>query len=245
MDVQIADHEPAHSPSVTERVGFEWLRAAVAAAETVLVIYLCWRIVIPFIPALCWAFAVTLIAEPIHQWLLRRGLQRTPAAMSVIILVATIVIGPGIVLVGSLAREASDIVHRAASDAGTKNLREAIENSGVAGPVFQWLDSRYDLPKETMLMARSVAGWASAAASSVLAGSMWVLTQVAVAIFVLFYFLRDGQAILGVVRPLIPLPELETDLLFGRIAQTIRAWLGGKIIVAGIPGTLGGIMFNW
>ncbi len=221
------------------------LRPLVGAAGALLVVYLCWRFVAPFLPALCWAAALALIAEPIYGWLLRRGLPRSLAALIIIVLVVVVVIGPGVVLASALAREASEVVNRVASDAGINNVRDAIERSGLTGPAFRWLDSRYDLPREAMQIARSVAGWASATVSSILAGSLWMLTQITVTMFVLFYFLRDGPAILRKVRFVIPLPVAETDLIVERIAQTLRVSLGGKIIVAGIQGTLGGLMFSW
>jgi predicted PurR-regulated permease PerM len=227
------------------RLSVDSFRPFVTAAGALLVIYLCWRILAPFLPALCWAFGLALIAEPIYAWLLRRALPRNLAALIIVVLVAVGVVGPGIVLVSALAREGSDVVNRVANDAGIKSVRNAIENSSLAGPAFRWLDSRYDLPKEAMQMARSVAGWATATASSILTGSIWMLNQITVTMFVLFYFLRDGPAIRRKALFLTPLPAAEADLLFARIAQTIRVSLGGKIVVACIQGTLGGLMFGW
>jgi predicted PurR-regulated permease PerM len=74
---------------------------------------------------------------------------------------------------------------------------------------------------------------------------MWLLTQIAVTAFVLFYFVRDSGTILSVVRSIIPLPALRTDQILTRIAQTIRVSLGGKILVASIQGVLGGLIFLW
>lgn len=210
----------------------------------VLLLYLCWRIVAPFLPAICWAFALALVAEPIYAWLIGRAVSRNLAALTVIILAAIIVIAPGVALAGALAREASDIVNRVATEAGARSVREAIEAS-LAGPAFRWLSARYDLLSEAMQVARSVAGWASATVSSVVTGSIWFVSQAAVAILVLFYFLRDGQAILTKLRSITPLSTAETNLLFTRIAQVIRVSLGGKLVVAAIQGALGGVMFGW
>lgn len=223
----------------------QWIRPLALVAGSLLVIYLCWQILLPFLPALCWAFVLASIMEPIYAWLLRRGLPRSFAAVTIVFLVAFAVTGPAVVLAGALAREASDVVNRVSSEAGIRHVREAIENSSFAGPAFRWLDSRYDLPEEGMQLARSIAGWASKTISSVFNGSMWVLTQVAVTLFVLFYFLRDGETVQQKARLLIPLPASEVDLVFARIAQTIRVSLGGKIVVGSIQGTLGGLMFGW
>jgi predicted PurR-regulated permease PerM len=74
---------------------------------------------------------------------------------------------------------------------------------------------------------------------------MWLLTQVAVTLFVLFYFVRDGSMILTRMRDFIPLESATVDAVFARIAQTIRVSLGGKLVVASIQGILGGLMFFW
>jgi len=78
-----------------------------------------------------------------------------------------------------------------------------------------------------------------------LTGSIWFLSQAATTMFVLFYFLRDGETILDKLRSVVPLSVEERDLLFTRIAQMIRVSLGGKLVVAAIQGTLGGLMFAW
>jgi hypothetical protein len=45
------------------------LRALLFGVGVLLVLYLPWRIVVPFLPALCWAFALALIGDPIYAWL--------------------------------------------------------------------------------------------------------------------------------------------------------------------------------
>jgi predicted PurR-regulated permease PerM len=119
----------------------------------------------------------------------------------------------------------------------------AIERSPVLGPALRRLDSEFDLSKEAVQLARAATGWASAALSAVVARSMWLLMQIAVAVFVLFYFVRDGATILSTLRSFIPLPASCTDEVFSRIAQTIRVSLGSRVLVASIQGMLGGLMF--
>ena len=226
-------------------INVESFRRLLLGIGALLVLYLCSRIVLPFLPAICWAFALALIGEPLYAWLLRQWLPRNLAALSIIILATIAVLGPGVVLAGALTREASDVFNRMASEVGIRNVREAIDRSSLLRPAFHWLDSRYDLVTETMQLARSAAGWASAAVSSVLTGSIWLVSQIAITLFVLFYFLRDGQAIVSKLRLVIPLSTAETDLLFTKIAQVIKVSLGGKLVVASIQGILGGLMFGW
>ena len=93
--------------------------------------------------------------------------------------------------------------------------------------------------------ARAAAGWASGKLSAVLSRSLWLLGQIGIALFALFYFLRDQEMLLERLRGLIPLPAEQVDAVFARIAQVIRISLGGKVIVSAIQGALGGAIFFW
>ena len=245
MSVHVDQIETEPGAPTFRHSRLESFRPLLLGIGVLLVVYLCSRLVLPFLPAICWAFALALIGEPIYSWLVRRRLPRNLAALSIVILATAAVIGPGVILTGALAGEASDVVNRVASEAGIRNVREAIDRSNLLGPSFHWLDSRYDLLTETMQLARSAAGWASATVSSVVTGSIWFVSQIAITMFVLFYFLRDGDVILGKLRFVIPLSTAETDLLFAKVTQIIKVSLGGKLIVAGIQGILGGLMFAW
>lgn len=228
---------------IPARAGLEALRPYVFAVAGLVLVYLCWRMLVPFLAALSWALALALIVQPVYAWLLRKGVHRTVAALAIIVLIGLAVLGPVAALAGALAKEAAGLVGRVSNDVAMQHVRETIEKNRLAGPIFRWLDSRFDLPTEAMQLARSVAGWASGTVSSVLTGSMWVLTQIAVALFVLFYFLRDGELILRKIRLLVPSRDL--DVFFGKITQMIRVSLGGKLVVSAIQGTLGGLMFGW
>jgi len=213
-------------------------------ASVLLVVYLCWRILLPFLPALCWAFALAVIAGNIYGRL-ARVMARNLAAAITVVLCAVVVIVPAILLAGALVREATDLVNRITLDDGVQGLRTNLEKSALAGTVFRWLDARLDLSREAIGVVRSLAGWASSAFSSLLTGSVRMISQVGVTLFVLFYFLRDDEAILRKLRLVIPLPPSATGHLFARIAQVIRVSLCGKLVVASLQGMLGGLMFLW
>ena len=53
-----------------------------------------------------------------------------------------------------------------------------------------------------------------------------------ITLFLLFYFFRDKEKILGAVRGLVPLSDDETDKVFRRVRDTIYATLYGTVAVA-------------
>ena len=68
-----------------------------------LLVYLSWRMVRPFLPAVCWALALAVIVEPLRVRLLRRSVPLNVSALVLVGVVLAAVIGPGVVLVRALA----------------------------------------------------------------------------------------------------------------------------------------------
>ena len=234
--------QPSPSQPVSNQ---RWTRGVVLGACAALLLYLCWRILLPFLPALCWAFALALIVHPVYAWLLRRAIPRNLAALAAVIFVAAVVVVPATFLARALVREAGQMVSGIAGGAEAGTFRSSLENNRALGPALRWLDARVDLPAELLQIMRSLATWASSSLSSVLTRSLWLLSQIGTSLFVLFYFLRDGAALAAMLRKLTPLPADEASWLFARIAQMIRVSLGGKLLVATLQGALGGLMFYW
>ena len=237
--------ENGKHPISSSAFGPDWIRWSILGLGAALVVYLCWRMIAPFVPAIAWAFGLAVIADPVQGWLLKKSLPRNAGALITVVLVLIVLLGPGILLVRALVGEASELVGRLGTSVSTTAVQNALENQRVLGPVLKWLDSQYDLPREALQSARLAASWLSATLSAALTVSLWFLTQVVVAVFVLFYFLRDGQVMLAWLRDLIPLSAGRLDAISSKVIQTIRISLAAKILMASIQGTLGGLMFFW
>jgi predicted PurR-regulated permease PerM len=214
-------------------------QAAAFAIGIGILLYLCWRIVAPFIPAIAWAFALAVIGDPIQSQLVRQLKSRGLASVLTLLLIIAVIIVPSFLLVRSLFQEAAELVRIA--NTNQSSMRENIERVAVLGPVLRWVDQQLDLPD----LLRTVAASVSASLSSVVAGSIRLFAQVGVAVFVLFYFLRDSQTIIDTLNRILPLPDRLKEDLFSRIVHTLRLSLGGKIVTATIQGLLGGVGFLW
>jgi predicted PurR-regulated permease PerM len=96
-----------------------------------------------------------------------------------------------------------------------------------------------DLEQEVRQVARLLVSRVPAA----LKGSIQLVTQFAIMILMLFYFLRDNNRLLQYAVRLAPLSATETGELFRRISETIYATLYGNVVVKLVQGLLGGLMF--
>jgi predicted PurR-regulated permease PerM len=72
-----------------------------------------------------------------------------------------------------------------------------------------------------------------------------LIVQFALAFYVLFFLLRDGQQLIRKLISLIPIGDgIETEL-FERFTSVARATVKGGLIVAVIQGSIGGLLFGF
>ena len=64
-----------------------------------------------------------------------------------------------------------------------------------------------------------------------------------VMLYLLFFLLRDGDALARRIRDAVPLQPQQQNALFRRFAAVIRATVKGNIVVAVVQGALGGLIF--
>lgn len=79
---------------------------------------------------------------------------------------------------------------------------------------------------------------------SILGGIPGILLQLGVALFALFYLLRDSDAFLIALRRMIPLDPSRTDELLARAKDITEAIVYGTVAVAVVQGVMGGIAFR-
>lgn len=237
--------DPASSARPANRQGW-WTRdhalIVVLVAATALLLFFCWQLVRPFLTPIAWALALAVVAHPLHGWIARRIKQQPGIAAGVAVFLIAIVLLALASFVGhSILKEAV---------AGAQTIQAGLERGQwraqlAANP---WLGGALTaLEQQANLSGQlhGMAGEIGKRVSQVVTGSAWVIVQLLLTLFVLFYLFRDHRAALGTLRTLVPLSERETDEVFARVADTIHATIFGTLVVAAVQGALGGLMFWW
>jgi predicted PurR-regulated permease PerM len=214
----------------------QWLAIALVAV-TAIALYLCYRLVQPFLPAIAWALALAVIAFPFHRHVARRLRHPNVAAVLSVAAVALLVIGPIALISQQLFREASHAAEGIAD--ATARARSFVESDHRLGPLFRWIAGQFDVG-DVVQQASAAIGKRSAA---ILGGSVWVAMQVLITLFLLFYFLRDHVSGTRFLASMMPLSESEAASVFRSVTGTIRATVHGSLGVAAIQGFMGGLMF--
>jgi predicted PurR-regulated permease PerM len=216
------------------------LRPVALAILTLALIYLCFKLAVPLLPALTWAFALAIIAWPLHAWIGRHVPGRTlPAILSTAAVVVLILI-PGLFVSYELAREATSAAEQMKERSAEGVLRQSMEKTPGLHRVVEWSD-RVGVDVDGGVR-RLVAEYTQDA-SYLIQGSVAAILQAVIGLFVLYHLFRDRAALMESVRRMVPLTRDESDQVFKRAADSVYANLYATVITSIIDGVGGGLMF--
>ena len=217
----------------------ERILVLVLVGVSVLVGWLCWRMVQPFVPALTWAVVLAVIAHPVHERILARLHSPTLAATLALVFVTLVIALPTAALVREVGREAVasvDMFHRVMDG---ERWKRALDQIQWLAPVRDWLDNAFNVRDQ---MAQASGGVARGVQGALTSGVEFAMTLM-VTFFLLFFFLRDKWRILATVEGLMPLAPGEAAEVVHKLRDMIGAVVYGTLVVALVQGTLGGIIF--
>ena len=204
----------------------------------------------PFSGAIVWGTVFAIVFAPLYRALLRwMGQRENLAALAAVSLILLIVILPLILILTLVFREAAAVYSRIEageldfavflSAASSRRLpswaAEALDHFGLAdfGVVQQRLTAA--LARGSQLLA--------ATALNIGQNTLDFIVSLFVALYLLFFLLRDGARLTVRIRDALPLRADQQQELFVRFATVIRATVKGNILVAAAQGALGGIIF--
>ncbi|MFL6449993.1 MAG: AI-2E family transporter [Bryobacteraceae bacterium] len=205
---------------------------------TVLALYLCWLLASPFLAAIVWALALAVVAYPLHRRC-ETFLPPNVAALVSVLAVTAVLLAPGAFLLQRFFDEAVAGVRLIRHNLDPAVFPTLAERNPYFATVLHWLQATFDLNQGM----KRAAGFLASQAPTVISGSVQVITQSAMMLVTLFYFLRDHRRLLGFLLRIAPLSSTESEQLVNRVSETINATLYGNLAVKLVQGLLGGLMF--
>ena len=219
-----------------ERVG-----AAMFYAVLLMLGYLVFRVVQPFLVPLGWAGVLVVIFYPLHSRLEKRW--GAPRAASISTMgVTLILIIPGLLLMAAFVQEGADAVrglHKGITEGQFPWIQRA----------WEWIQQRApagestDLPTLARQTAEGVATFLAAQAGAVLKNIAVFLFDLVVIILAMFYLFRDAGKIMNAIRRVLPFDPEPREHMLSQARDLIFASVTSGLIVAFVQGTLGGIVF--
>jgi len=209
------------------------------------------KIVQPFAGPLLWALFIAFLLNPLHVRLTRRLKGRENlSAFILTVLVLLVVIGPLTALSAAFAAQVGDLLQFAQSTVADQTKKNVFDPTNVpwVGQILAWLESMFDVNIAQVRGwlvegSRAMLQWLASMGGKVFLGAVGTVVGFVLMIFMLFFFVRDGEEMLATARELIPMESSYKARLFDHLAAVTRAMVYGTGLTALIQGALVGIAF--
>lgn len=209
-------------------------------AITAITVYVVWLMLAPFVTVLLWSMVLTVIASPLNNAMRKLGRSANVSALITMVCIVFVVLIPAFFIVSAAARHAPEAID--ALEAGYAKLADPTSAHYQAIQKYVNLD-RF-LQKENLRQQIQDYGMTVTMQSwSIVSYGLITVGQIVLVLFTTFYMLRDGGALIGGVRTLLPLAPDQADNMIAKVRTIISASLKGTMLIALIQGIMGGLAF--
>jgi predicted PurR-regulated permease PerM len=238
-------------PEVIERSGISArkFRATFVLILVLVVSALFIAVAWPFLKPLLLGAMLAGLCRPFYRWLaaLLRG-RRSLASFLTIVVLFFVVAGPVSAFLGIVVNQALNVSNQAIpwvqehfGSAGTFNVHDWLVLRFPA--LADYIPPQEQIVKSVGTAAKSTGGFLVAAASRMTAGTATFLLNLFVMLYAMFFFLRDGVAILEKIFFYMPLSHEDEARMLERLTSVTRATIKGTLLIGLLQGTLAGIGF--
>ena len=210
-------------------------------AAVVTLAYLTYRLFAPFLVPLCWAAVLVVCFYPMHARFMRQWGPGRAAAASTLIVTLVLVL-PSLLIATAFVREAAQ---------ATGNLITGVESGQI--PRLErlggWIEinilghPQTNLPTLLREIAARTTGAVADQAAAMLVNAVVFIVGFITMLFAVFFFFRDADPIVDIIRRLLPLEESRREQILIQAKDLIFATVVSGLIVAAGQGFLGGAAF--
>jgi predicted PurR-regulated permease PerM len=203
--------------------------------------YLTYLVISPFLASLAWASVFAMMFHRVHLELSPK-IGPTRSALAATLMAAVLIVAPAVAIVSVIAREVPQVI-----DYLQQMSMEAPDRINRIWEVFR-RRSPMPLPEDPMVLLRDalqrVLTFLAPRAGAVVADVFATLGSLFVMLFSMFFLVRDGHTLGRQIRDLLPLPEAERDRLMSDTRDLVIASVGAGLLVAAAQGAIGGVAFG-
>ena len=201
-----------------------------------------------FLQPIFWAVALGILVYPLHVQLLKwlRGRPTLAAAVSVMVVVIVIVIP--IIGIGTAVTTEAVALRDSLRDDDIGLARAEQELRDRVPQLLVMMESVGISPARVQAQLSSsaveVSQYIASRALSIGQNTLRIGLYFFLMLYLLFFFMRDGQRMLDTAVRVLPLGDDRERKLFARFAEVSRATIKGTLIVGIVQGAIGGITFG-
>lgn len=199
----------------------------------------------PFLGPLFWAAVIAGLFFPVHTFIWGKVRSRNLASFLTLLIVTAAIIVP-LLFVGTLIlMESVDLFQTLNEEASSLMEKFKVLTARLASyPIL----SRLSIDAQTMTKAviDGARGFVTLLFENIrylTQNTVVFIAKFFVMLYILFFFLRDGASFKEEIKNLLPFEEGRKEALLKSFTQTAKATLKVTIIIGGIQGALGAVLF--
>jgi predicted PurR-regulated permease PerM len=220
-----------------------------AFAGLLLILYLLFLILDPFLLALGWAAVIAIATFPLYRRLEARlgaGGVRAPGIMTLAVFLVIVV--PAVVLVALLVQELLQVQGLIEVKAGGQELADRVLHDPR---VAAWIEraeavaaqANIDLRGAAVTAAKGTVTFLLGAVTAVVKNVFFFLFQILLVLIALFFLYRDGRELDRAFWSLLTLPKARRDELRDTVENMVAAVVLGVLVTASVQALLLGLGF--
>ncbi|MBI5663997.1 MAG: AI-2E family transporter [Nitrospirae bacterium] len=224
----------------------EWLYKIISLAIIVVLFYLLYKVLSPFLIIIAWAMVLSITFYPLNRFLLRFIKRPWLASLITLIIILIIMLGPFSFIVGSLVSETT-AVYSSIEERGFETLTQ-IQDHPRLKAIFEEISSYrifegFDFRQGAIDSLKSIGSLIAAHTTDFFTNAVMLIVNFFMICLTTYYFLVDGNELVNFIKKLLPFSEKQKDRLELRIRELVIAAIYGGLAVAAAQGVLGGLAF--
>src|SRR6185295_17659194 len=210
-------------------------------STVLLLAYLLYLLFSPFLTPLAWAaILAALFHSPFRRLEARWGSAWaagfSTAAVTIVIVVPMVLVTMAFIQEATLAVGRTDLSVQSEGFERLQRIWVRVQASRIGANLG-------NLPDLIQQGTAWFAGFVAGQAGAILRNLVIIIVDLIVMLFALFFFFRDGDAIMAVLRRALPFEAEQSERMIAQAGDLIQASVIAGFVVAALQGTLGGITF--
>jgi predicted PurR-regulated permease PerM len=224
----------------------ERLYSTVSFAIVLVLFYLLYKILSPFLAILAWAMVLSITFYPLFRIFVKYLKRPWLASLLTLMIILILIIGPFTYLVGSLVSEITDL-YETIEKKGFETFSK-ITHHPLLASTFEKIGSYklfedFDFREGAVRSLKAIGKYIAEHISSLFRNALVLVMSFVIMCITLFYFLKDGDILASFIRRLLPFSDEEKNRLEKRVKEMVVAAIYGGLAVGIAQGILGGIAF--
>ncbi len=198
----------------------------------------------PFAYPLFWAAVTAAVFYPMYKRILKNTNQREGLSALIAVFVIIVIIFIPLFILSALVVNESVDLYQKISQSGIFDSPQNVSSWLEGTPLGPYLDTiRTNWTAYASKLTQSLSTFLFNGVKNITQNSVTFVLMAVVMLYTLYYFFKDGKRMLKRLGHISPISGEYEDMLYDRFTSTVRSTLKSTVIIGGIQGLLGGLLF--